>query len=240
MTTPTIFQLPTPLAGTVGVRPVQKYMVVGDNLATVTAAGYLNGINLEGYPIEPSDVIQMLYGYSTVTKKGTYGIFVPSIANGVITLSQWVDSGNVLLPVVSGNIASFNGTTGQIQDSGIVASNVMQINAINVMAASGRITLAKVNGTEAANAVTTAAGNAGVITTSSLTTAGGSSYAITWTNSAILSTSSIQLSLMGGTNTTKNITIQATAGTGTSTLTIYNNTAATVLNGTVLIGYAIL
>jgi len=97
----------------------------------------------------------------------------------------------------------------------------------------------KVNGTEAANAVT-ASGQAGVITTSSLTTAGGSSYAITWTNTNIASTSSIHLTLMGGTNTTRNITIQATAGSGTSTLTIYNNTVATALNGTIFIGYVIL
>ena len=142
--------------------------------------------------------------------------------------------------LTAGNLVSVNNANGTVQDSAITASNVMQINAINIMAAGGRITLAKVNGTEAANAVTTAAGNSGVITTSALTTAGGASYAITWTNSALLSTSVIQLTLMGGTNTTKNITLQATAGSGTSTLTIYNNTAATALNGTILIGYTVL
>jgi hypothetical protein len=98
---------------------------------------------------------------------------------------------------------------------------------------------AKANGTEAANAVT-ASGQAGVITTSALTTAGAGSYAITWTNTFIAPGSTILLSIMGGTNTTKNITMQATAGTGTSTLTIYNNTAATALNGTVIIGYQVI
>jgi hypothetical protein len=97
----------------------------------------------------------------------------------------------------------------------------------------------KVNGTEAANAVT-ASGTAGVITTSALTTAGGGSYAITWTNTFISSGSVISLTLMGGTNTVKNIAIQAIAGAGTSTLTIYNNTAATALNGTILIGYQVI
>ncbi len=98
---------------------------------------------------------------------------------------------------------------------------------------------AKANGTEAANAVT-ANGQAGLITTSALTTAGAANYAITWTDSFILAGSTILLTLMGGTNTVKNITLQAVAGAGTATLTIYNNTAATALNGTVIIGYQVI
>jgi hypothetical protein len=97
----------------------------------------------------------------------------------------------------------------------------------------------KANGTEATNTVT-ANGTAGVITTSSLTTAGGANYAITWTNSFINSSSVILLSIMGGTNTTQNITLNATAGSGTSTLTIYNISAATALNGTIFISYMII
>lgn len=97
----------------------------------------------------------------------------------------------------------------------------------------------KANGTESSNAVS-ANGSAGVITTSSLTTAGGSSYAITFTNPVINTASVVLVSLMGGTNTTENITLKATAGSGTSTLTIYNNTSATALNGTLLIGYQVL
>lgn len=98
----------------------------------------------------------------------------------------------------------------------------------------------KANGTEAANAVT-ASGTSGVITTSALTTAGGASYAITWTNTFMAAASIIQLSVMGGTNNaTENYSLKATAGVGTSTLTITNNTAATALNGTILIGYTVI
>lgn len=118
-------------------------------------------------------------------------------------------------------------------------SGVVFVNGGLTMASGTQVILAKANGTEAANAVT-ASGNAGVITTSSLSTAGGSSYAITWTNTKISSSSVINLTIMGGTNTTENITLKATAGSGTSTLTIYNNTAATALNGTILIGYTVL
>lgn len=106
--------------------------------------------------------------------------------------------------------------------------------------ATGTVNLAtKANGTEAANAVT-ASGTAGVITTSALTLAGAANYAITWTNTFITTASTILLTIMGGTNTVLNITLTATAGNGTSTLTIYNNTAATALNGTLFIGYMII
>jgi hypothetical protein len=106
--------------------------------------------------------------------------------------------------------------------------------------ATGTVNLAtKANGTEAANAVT-ASGTAGVITTSALTLAGAANYAITWTNTFITTASTILLTIMGGTNTVLNITLTATASNGTSTLTIYNNTAATALNGTLFIGYMII
>jgi hypothetical protein len=141
--------------------------------------------------------------------------------------------------LVNGNLVQASGTAGLIADSGLATTNVVSKIAANVFSGAGQITLAKANGVEAANAVT-ASGNAGVITTSSLSTAGGGSYAITWTNTLITTTSSILLTIMGGTNTTENITLKATAGSGTSTLTIYNNTAATALNGTIFIGYAVL
>lgn len=160
-----------------------------------------------------------------------------SIPDPGTTFAQFLIGANAT-PFVSGNLPEASGTVGVMADSGIPAAQVMQLNVTNTMTAAGEIVLSKVNNTESGNAVI-ASGNAGVITTSSLTTAGGASYAITWTNSLISSTSVILLTLMGGTNPTKNITLQATAGSGTSTLTIYNNTAATALNGTILIGYAV-
>lgn len=208
---PTIYQLPTQQPGMVGVFPNQKFALFGDNLATVTTAGYLNSVNLESNPIAATDVIQALYSYNNVTKTGTYAVFTVSIANGVITLNQWTDN----------------------------SAQVMLLNALNTMTGAGQIVLPKVNGTEATNAVT-ANGTAGVITTSSLTTAGGSSYAITWTNSKITATSVIALTIQGGTNTTENVTFSCVPGAGTATLTIYNNTASTALNGTIFIGYSVL
>ncbi len=141
--------------------------------------------------------------------------------------------------LVSGNMVKASGTAGLIVDAGFAATNVMQLNVTNALSSLGSIVPAKVNGTEAANAVT-ASGMAGLITTSSLTTAGGASYAITWTNTFITATSVVMLSLSGGTNTVKNITLECVPGAGTATLTIYNNTAATQLDGTILISYLVM
>lgn len=142
--------------------------------------------------------------------------------------------------LVNNNLIKASGTAGLVADAGIVATAVMQTTAVNTMSGAGQIILVKANGTEAANAVT-ASGNAGVITTSSLTTAGGASYAITWTNTKITSTSVVHFSVQGGSNnSTQNISFTCVPGSGTATLTIFNNTAATALNGTILIGYTVL
>lgn len=334
-----VLQFPTPIPVTNGNYPQFKFAVFSDNLTTVTTAGYLNQSSLDaGMPLSNADVIMALYSFNTTTQTGTFGIFTVNIAasNGQVTLTQWANSGDAVLPTTANYIAHFTNTTGTISsaaanvtnpgniaaglsgtagtlasfpstaskgslivaavantgntnttfsnvamgqasvisapdpanaigrfmigatatpfvsgnfpaasgtgglfvDSGASPGSFANLTASNTFSGAGQIILAKADGAESGNAVT-ASGNAGVITTSSLTTAGGASYAITWTNTLITSTSVILLTLMGGTNSTKNITIEATAGTGTSTLTIYNNTAATALNGTIFIGYSV-
>ncbi len=332
-----IIQFPTPIPVTNGNLPQFKFAIFGDNLATVTTAGYLNSASIQaGIPLSNADVIQALYSFNIQTQSGTFGIFTVNIAasTGQITLTQWANSGDAVLPttanylahftnttgtissaagnvtqpgniaaglsgtpgtlasfpataangslivsalnaggafnttirnstmgqssvisipdpaaatanfavapaaLVSGNLVKASGTAGLIIDGGIVATAVMQTTAVNTMSGSGQIILVKANGTEAANAVT-ASGNAGVITTSSLTTAGGATYVITWTNTKITATSVIGLTIQGGTNTVQNITFTVVPGAGSATLTIFNNTAATSLNGTILIGYTV-
>ncbi len=336
---PTIYQLPMQVPGMVGVFPNQKFAVFGDNLATVTTAGYLNQVNLESNPIAPTDILQVLYSFNPQSQSGTYATFTVTISNsGVITLVEWSTPGAIVTPTIANHIATFTNTTGTISedpataisggniqaglsgtagflasfpaaaasgslrvtavansgntvttisnvamgqasvvsipdpanavgrfligatatplvsgnfpiasgtgglmiDSGASPGSFASLTAANTFTGSGQIILAKVNGTEAANAVT-ASGNAGVITTSSLTTAGGASYAITWTNTKITATSVGTFTIQGGTNNaTQNITFTFAPGSGTATLTIFNNTAATSLNGTILIGYTIL
>lgn len=188
-----VYQLPTPIPGTVDVFPAQKYAIFGDDLATVTSSGYLNDSSLDAFPVSQNDIVFAFYNYNINSGAGSYGIFTVSVSNlGVITLTLWADPA-----------------------------------------------LTRANATESSNAVT-ANGDAGAITTSALTTAGAGSYAITWTNDKITADSSIQLSLMGGTNTTKNVMLQAVPGAGSAVLTIYNNTAETALDGTLILAYNVL
>lgn len=120
-----ILQAPQVLPGQVGVIGAIKYMVTNDSLATVITAGYLNNIDLAVNPVAASDVLGITYLYNLQTQNGTFGFFTVAIVNGVITLSQYVSSGDVLLPVVSGHFAIFNGTSGQIKDSGQAASSLV-------------------------------------------------------------------------------------------------------------------
>lgn len=147
--------------------------------------------------------------------------------------------GATATPFVSGNFPVASGTGGLMVDSGVAAAQLMRLNAVNTMTGSGQIILVKVNGTEAANAVT-ASGNAGVITTSSLTTAAGGTYSITWTNTLITATSVIGLTIQGGTNTVFDVVFSVVPGSGTATLVIHNVGPTDPLNGTILIGYTVL
>lgn len=111
-----IIQLPTQLPGAVGVLPNQKFLVTTDNLATVSAAGYLNQVSLESNPVSNTDVMQVLYSYNLQTTVGTYGVFTVSISNGVITLTVVDYAGEIVVPTIANHIATFTNTTGTISE----------------------------------------------------------------------------------------------------------------------------
>lgn len=109
--------------GAVGVSPGVVALLTTDNLSTITAAGYIKNNSAAG-TLSPLDVVQAIYSYpNSPGTNGTYGVFTVSVSSGTNTLTPWVDSGNVLLPVTSGDIPVFNGTSGQIKDSGAAMSN---------------------------------------------------------------------------------------------------------------------
>ena len=88
----TVLQMYRVSIGQVGEKPGSIKMVTSDNLATITTAGYLNGIGNQVTPsvqIAPSDVIECLYAYSPITDNGTLVFLQPLIVNGVITLVAW-------------------------------------------------------------------------------------------------------------------------------------------------------
>lgn len=168
---------------------------------------------------------------------GTVASFPSTASKGSLVLAAVANTGNTTTTI--SNAAMGQASVISIPDPGAATANFLLSAGTNTMAAGSSIVAAKVNGTEASNAVT-ASGMAGAITTSSLSTAGGSSYAITWTNTFITATSSVLLTIAGGTNTTENITLKCAPGAGSATLTIYNNTAATALNGTIIISYLVM
>lgn len=112
-----------------GVAPRIVQIVSSDNLATVSAAGYLNeqGQVLQGLQVSPTDEIHMIYSYVAATNSGTFGVFTPSFSAGVITLVLFSNAGEVSLigAAVNGNLPKFSGTTGDIADSGIAATSVI-------------------------------------------------------------------------------------------------------------------
>lgn len=234
-------------AGQVGQIPRVGQIVTSDSLSAITAAGYLNNSASVRARIAPTDIFDIIYSYtasSTIASAsgfgtGTYGRFTVSIASGVVTLIPWVNSANVLLPVVSGDVAVFNGTTGQIQDSGVLGTDIVSKSATNNMAAGGQIVLDK------GTAVTTGGAaiinkQSGVLTTPSLNTASGSAYSITLTNSKITTASILQCQIQGGTNTVAGLTVVAGVGVGTATILIQNSgVAAAPLNGSVILSFVV-
>lgn len=141
-------------------------------------------------------------------------------------------------PDASGTVTAL-GNTSTGSGSVVLATSPTLATPVLGVATATSVVFTKASGAESGNAITLN-GNAGVITTSSLTTAASGSYAITWTNSAITTTSVITLTNMGGTNTTEDISFKCVPGSGTATLTIYNNVlVTTALNGTILIGYTV-
>lgn len=125
------------LPGEIGMVPRRGKMVTTDSLATITTAGYLNSFTLQGQVIEPTDILDVVYLYNAQTNTGTYDQFVITMSNGIITMVPDVSAGNVLLPVVSGDFATFNGTLGQIKDSGYLPSNAAKT---TVVMATGAVT----------------------------------------------------------------------------------------------------
>jgi hypothetical protein len=106
------------------IQPRRCTLITTDNLATITTAGYLNNQNSLGNTILPTDIFEVLYSFNEQTQVGTFGIFQVTYSSSTgFTLNLWENPGNVLLPVVSGDFAIFNGTTGQIKDAGFSPSD---------------------------------------------------------------------------------------------------------------------
>jgi len=217
--------------------PTVIYIQTNDTAATVTTAGYLNtSKNIYGN-VYNKDQMALVY----TTDKGVIWLQV-SISGGSTSLvypSETVGGVTYTGVLTAGDLVSVNNASGIIQDAGIVAANVLVNTAANVMAAGSSIALDKGAETENAHAVTINK-QAGSILTTSLTTAGGATETITLTNSEVLSNSVLIASLENGTNTATNaLTLTSTVSAGQVVFVITNVTAATALNGTLIINFVV-
>jgi hypothetical protein len=128
-----ILSMSTDEVGQIGQQVRRVRIVTSDNLSTVTTAGWLSSQVLNNFAqtILPTDMLCIWYGYSSAISPGTFEIFTPSISgSGTITMTQWANPGDVLLPVTGGDFAVFNGTTGQIKDAGYLPSNAAKTNVV--------------------------------------------------------------------------------------------------------------
>lgn len=112
----------TEFAGQTGIRPRKAALYAAEyTFNEITTAGFLNTLLGISPQVQPSDFIFTYYA------GGGFALLNPSITAGVVTLVPFISTGvAVTLPVVSGNIAMFDGTTGKIKDSLVVAANTLQ------------------------------------------------------------------------------------------------------------------
>ena len=105
-------------AGQAGVLPSFPRIFTSESLATITSAGWIDD-KLTERGLEPTDIVEVMYGYNENTNVGTYGQFTVSIStDGVTTLVEYVSPASVTLPVANNDVAIFDGTTGKIKSLG--------------------------------------------------------------------------------------------------------------------------
>jgi hypothetical protein len=120
-------------------------IVTNDNYATVSATGYLTAqaaqiilINAGAFEWDPSDFVLVTFeNDSVVPPTFTWAQF--SISADFTSLIPFIGANSVVTPVVSGDLAMFDGTTGLLQDSGVSAASVTQtvIVTLNTAAVTG-------------------------------------------------------------------------------------------------------
>jgi hypothetical protein len=172
----------------------------------------------------------------TLNAAGGFLSFPVGASLGSLKFYASNNAGNFAHTITNASFAQATAFT--IPDPGASTANFIVSGGIQQMAATSQLYFGKANGTESGNAVT-ASGQSGVITTSALTTAGAGSYAITWTNTHFTPSSVVILTPAGGTNTTQDFKATVEVSNGTALLIINNLTAATVLNGTILLNYLV-
>lgn len=163
-----LLQLIRVSVGEVGVLPGNVKMVATDNLATITTAGYLNGVNngniVSGVQLATTDVIECLYNFNTSTGSCSFTVLRPTFSNGVITLTA--DAGNEALTSGhifvgnSSNVAADVAMTGDIAITNTGVTSIVAGVIVNAdINASAAIAFSKLAALTSGNILVGSAGN---------------------------------------------------------------------------------
>lgn len=133
-----ILSVNTESAGEAGVLPRIIRIVATDSFATIAAANYLAPLISQGYAISHGDIVAITYGTTPTTQ-----LFTVDISGNTITLAP--TSSEVVLPVVDGNFAVFEGTSGAIDDAGYSPSDAAKTKIVMATAATTVGRLAQFN-----------------------------------------------------------------------------------------------
>ncbi|HMG14720.1 MAG TPA: hypothetical protein VK590_04695 [Saprospiraceae bacterium] len=232
-----IKSLVTVTAGRVNVNPRRVELVSYDNLATITSAGYLNKPALAVSPIYPTDIFDVIYNYVDATNSGTYIELLPTIVNGIITLSAEAASGLTLtsshiLVGNAGNVATDVALSGDatlantgamtIANDAITTAKILNDAVTTAKILNANVTLAKLAATIAPSHVIKFAGQ--------VTTVGGAAAEAFTITGAVAATDRAFVQIVD--NGTANVTaLQAVVTTDTLTVTFSANPGAdTIIN----------
>ena len=130
--------------GEVDVRPGSVKMVSTDNLATITAAGYIpNGVGSAAKTIGLSnlDLMEVVSEFVATTGTGVISFMQPHIVNGVITVNPV--SPDVVGIITAGNFAVFANASGALQDLNYHPSNPSKtvVSMVNAAPVSGHLAI---------------------------------------------------------------------------------------------------
>lgn len=122
-------------AGQEGVKPRLCRLICTDTYAQVTAAGYMDGILQQlNSNVEPTDFIFCNYG----TNSAEFGIFVPSISAGVVTLSAYMPT-HALIAQETDAYAG-GGTSNAFTATGLTAASIV---TATISASTNAVSIAK-------------------------------------------------------------------------------------------------
>ena len=177
----------------------------------------------------------------TFSNAATIAVTLPVATSTGFTAGFWFEAVNLGVGTVTitPTTSTINGAATLVLTTGSGVS--ITSDGTNYFAMLGSRTFVAGQTIKTGVAATTMTANAATVTsyflqctTPALTTAGGASQAEVITLTGLAATDIAFVQLAGGTNTTMNITLSAVATTNTLTVTIFNNTAATAVNGTII------